>query len=397
MGTGALTRWIGRGRRCLSALAHASIGLYPVAAQIIDEDALRRIELPDRPGMIAGIIPVGDGRTVALSMSKGGGVLLVDTATWSVVRALPASGFHDGARLTASSDGRFLHMAEQYRYANLGRKDLKGRHVVLDLGTGAEMIAEDAAVDGVMDAAGRYLVTLRGEEVTVHAIIGPGARRTFNVPGATNALAVTPDGRYLAVSHRPSEELLLSVPSVRNDRKAIKNALKFRQMVSIHALEDGRRITTVPEIYDIIRAMAFSPAGDRLLVYSTTDLKLAPDIGARPFDFNHVDQAGHVDQVAVEGWAPLRASCMSRMSEPSLAVSPDGALLALSSTEGRNKRKLQLYETATGDTRLLIDLEQKHASDKGEGEQHDGRLAYCWTSDGRLLIGQGDHIGIYRP
>ena len=366
-------------------------------AQLVDEDALRRIDLPERPGMIAGITPVGDGRMLALSMSKGGGVLLVDTATWTVARALPTPGFHDGARLAASTDGRFLHLAEQYRYANLGRKDLKGRQVVLDLGTGAEVIAEDAAVDGVMDASGRYLITLRGEEVTVQAIGSAGTRRTFNVPGATNALAVTPDGRYLAVSHRPTEESLLTVPSVRNDRKAIKSALKFRQMVSIHATEDGRLITTVAEIYDIIRAMAFSPAGDRLLVYSTTDLKLAPDIGARPFDFNYVDQAGHVDQVAVQGWVPLRASCMSRMSEPSLAVSPDGALLALSSTEGRNKRKLQLYETATGDTRLMIDLEQKHASDKGEGEQHDGRLAYCWTSDGRLLIGQGDHIGIYRP
>lgn len=369
---------------------------FPASAQLIDEDALRRIDLPDRPGMIAGITAVGDGRTVAVSMSKGGGVLLVDTATWTIARVLSTPGFHDGARPTASNDGRFLHLAELYRYANLGRKDLKGRQVVLDLATGAELIAEEGAVEGAMDPAGQWLVILRGEQLVVRAV-NNGEQRTIDVPGATNALAISPDGRFIAVSHRPTEEQLLKVPSVRNDRKAMKSALKYRQLVSIHAVADGHVITTVPEVYDIIRSIAFSPAGDRLLVYSTTDLKLAPDIGARPFDFNYVDQAGHVDQVAVEGWTPLRASCMSRMSEPALAVSPDGTLLALSTTEGRNKRKLQLYDTATGDTYLMIDLEQKHASDKGEGEQHDGRLAYCWTSDGRLLIGQGDHIGIWKP
>lgn len=397
MATHASSRWNERERAGLFAVLTGCMLQFATTAQIIDEDALRRIDLPERPGMIAGIATVGDGRTVAVSISKGGGVLLVDTATWTVVRTLPAPGFHDGARPTASQDGRFLHLAELYRYANLGRKDLKGRQVVLDLSTGAELITEEGAVEGAMDPAGRLLVTLRGEQLTVRAINNGDERRTIDVPGATNALAISPDGRFIAVSHRPTEEQLLKVPSVRNDRKAMKSALRYRQLVSIHAVADGRVVATVPEVYDIIRSMAFSPAGDRLLVYSTTDLKLAPDFGARPFDFNYVDQAGHVDQVAVEGWVPLRASCMSRMSEPSLAVSPDGVLLALSSTEGRNKRKLQLYDTATGDTYLMIDLEQKRASDKGEGEQHDGRLAYCWTSDGRLLIGQGDHIGIWKP
>lgn len=73
--------WNGRGRACLFTVLVGCILHVPAMAQLIDEDALRRIDLPDRPGMIAGITAVGDGRSVAVSMSKGGGVLLVDTAT----------------------------------------------------------------------------------------------------------------------------------------------------------------------------------------------------------------------------------------------------------------------------------------------------------------------------
>jgi Tol biopolymer transport system component len=219
------------------------------------------------------------------------------------------------------------------------------------------------------------------------------------VDQATNAVALSPDGRTLAVSHRPTEEQLTLVPSFRNDKKALKAALKYRQMVSLYDAGTGELKRTVPEAYDIIRAMGYTADGARLLVYSSQDTRAgtAPMAGGNQWNLSLVDRPGYVQQVDGATGEPLRAGFQSLMNEPFLAVSPDGRTLALSSTEGRNKRKLTLYDTDSGETLELIDLEQKHRYDTGEQELHDGRLAYGWLPDGRLLIGLGGDLGIHTP
>jgi WD40 repeat protein len=377
-------------------VAIGSLITLGLSAQIIDEDRLRRIDLPQRDGVIACMEMLPDGHTLALGMSKGGGLVLLDTNGWTVAREIPLDGFRDGARIRSSADGLHLHLAEQLRWA-AGNKDYKGTHAVLSVPDGREVLRVNGAVDAAMSADGRTLFALEGADVKVYDVQTTTLVRTIPVAGATNAVALSPDGRYLAVSHTPSEALLAQVPSVRNDKKALKAALKFRQLVSLYDAKTGTLHATIHEVYDIVRSMRFTADGDRLLILSTSDPRLVSDMGGGAFQFNINAQPGHLDQVDMATLQPLRASFMSRMCEPFIAVDPSLSKLALSSTEGRNKRKLQLYDLHSGETLLMIDLEQRRSSDKGEGEDHDGRLPYCWGSNGDLLIGQGDHIGIHRP
>ena len=145
--------------------------------------------------------------------------------------------------------------------------------------------------------------------------------------------------------------------------------------------------------------MAWTDDGARILVYSSADLRLQPPTGnvVQQMNMNMVDRPGRVEQIDALTMQPLRGGFSSSMNEPFLAVSPDGGTLALSSTDGHNKRKLGLYAMDSGDARVLIDMEQKHRYDVGETEEHDGRVAYTWFPDGRLLIGLGDNLGIYTP
>jgi hypothetical protein len=154
----------------------------------------------------------------------------------------------------------------------------------------------------------------------------------------------------------------------------------------------------VSEVYDIVRALEFSPEGKRLLVYSTADPRLQdPALSFNSMNLNMVDRPGHVEQIDATTGEAMRVGFMSLMNEPFLAVSPVANTIALSTTEGHNKRKIMLFDTESGDTRLMIDLAQKHRYDVGETEQHDGRVSYCWLADGRLLLSQGDNLALWKP
>jgi hypothetical protein len=365
------------------ALAVALLGLAVLLAkaQVLNEDDLRKIALPGNTTPLVGLECLPDGHTVWALCEKGDRILVVDTTSWSITRTIVLSGFGRGAEMSASADGRHVLLKETPPFGD-PNKPKETHVVVLDAGTGAVVTDIPSAMDACLVPGEDAVAILSGEVITIMPF--SGAARSFNVPGAAFAIAADPRSRSIAVGMHPDADLLGQVPSMRNDKKALKTALKFRQLVAVHSLDGGNRLHIVPEVYDLVQGLRFTRDG-RLLVYSVADTRSGMAAG------------GHVDQVDAAAWEPLRASFMTWTVRPSLAIAPDGTLLALSSVEGRNKRKLSLYDLATGDTRLMIDLEQKHRYDKAEGEEHDERLGYAWLKDGRLLIAQGPSLGCYRP
>ncbi|HEY0979211.1 MAG TPA: hypothetical protein VGE21_17190 [Flavobacteriales bacterium] len=372
--------------RCL-VLALLSLVVLVVCGQVVNEDALRKIPLAGNTAQIIDIEVLPDGHTLLASCAKGAALLVIDTNDWRITRTIALSGFSDGAQLSIAPDGHHVLLRERSRYFADPAHERSLRTAVLDLRRDALVLERASDQDATWMPHGATLATLSGTRVAFHALDGDRAPAGFDVPLAGNAFAIAPDGRSLAIAHHPTAEELQQQPSLRNDKKALKPALKYRQLVSFFALPEGHRSGTVSTLYDVVMAMRYTADGQRLLVYSVPDLRFNPASYG----------VGVVDQVDAASGLPLRASCMSRMNGPDLAISPDGLTLALSSTEGRNKRKLTCYELATGDTRMMIDLAQKRRYDKGEGEEHDGRLGYGWLPDGRLIVAQGNDLGSYRP
>ena len=227
-------------------VALASLGVLLVQAQIIDEDHLRKVSVGTHPGPITCLEPLPDGRTLVAGCGDNGGILFIDTTSWSVTRHLPLSGFKDGPRIRASRDGRLLLLKELWRFAAGGKEDLQGTHMVIDAASGATVLDAGKGMDASMSADGTMLAELDGGRVTLHSLPDGRTIRTIDVEQATNAVALSPDGRTVAVSHRPTEELLAGVPSMRADKKAQKAGLKYRQMVSLYNTADGSLIRTVP-------------------------------------------------------------------------------------------------------------------------------------------------------
>lgn len=364
---------------CAFLLALLSLAVLQAEAQVVNEDDLRKIVLQGNETPLVALECLPDGHTVWALAKDGGRILALDTAGWSLVRTIPLQGFGRGAEMTASADGRRVLIKEFPPTGNSG-KPKEAHMAVLDAATGEVVLDIPSAKDACLMPGG--LATLSGEIVTLQPF--NGSPRSFPVFAAAVALAVDPEGKHVAVSICPDAASLGQVPSMRSDKKAMKAALKFRQLVAIHSVGDGSRLRIVPEVYDQVQSLRFTANG-RLLVYSVPDFR------------SGIAAGGHIDQVDAGTWDPLRASFMTWTPRPALAISPDGATLALSSVEGRNKRKLTLYDLASGGTRLMIDLEQKRRYDKAEGERHDARLGYAWLPDGRLLVAQGPSIGCLKP
>ena len=382
------------------AAPFAALGFLAVLstkAQIVNEDALRKVELPASDGLISCLVAMPDGHTILIGYTKGAPLRTIDTSGWNVVRTIPAASWPDGPRLEVSADGRIAHAFAQPRFADGRKDDPRVAHALIDPASGKTLL-DFRAKDAALSRDGLTVAQLNDEELRIVQVSDGTVLNTIRVAGATNALAYSPKSDVIAVSHRTTEALLGTVPSVRNDKKAMKSALKFRQMVSFYSTVNGSLIGTVPEVYDIVRALAFTPDGTRLLVYNSNDPSAQGSTAVRSvFAMNLMAIPGRVEQVDVDSRTPLRAGFWSQMNEPFLAVSPSGSSIALSSSEGRNKRKLLLYDLASADTQLMIDLEQKHRCDTGEVEEHDGRLAYTWLADGRLVLALGNNLGILQP
>ena len=230
------------------ALITAMIGLVAlcVEAQIIDEDQLVRKELAAHTGLITWMTMMPDGHTIAAGCSQEGGLLMIDTNSWSITRHITLDGFKYGPRVIPAGD--HLLLQEQFRLDGDPNHDSRTRHAVIDAVSGKVLVDVANAHDGALTADGAELATLDDGVVTFRRIADAAVTRSITVPNATNAIALSPDGKLVAVSHRPTPELLATVPSVRNDKKAIKPALKYRQMVSFYSLPDGKLTRTINEI-----------------------------------------------------------------------------------------------------------------------------------------------------
>jgi hypothetical protein len=237
-------------------------------------------------------------------------------------------------------------------------------------------VTVDKVHDAALSADEQLLYTLEGEQITVRALPSGDETGRIPVPLGRNSMAVSTDGRWIAVTHRPTLPQLETVPSMRNDKKALKPAMKFREMVSLYDAVTGKLVGTVPEIYDRVYTMAFSEQGDRLLVYSVAHTRI--EATGMP--------EGVVSMVEMPTMVPLRTGFLSLMNDPQLEPNPQGDRIALASSEGFNKRKMYVYDMHTGAFTLDLDLDQRWGRDLANLEHHDGRVPYHFLADGRTLV-----------
>lgn len=352
------------------------------------QDEAERIAITGNQAITSCLELMPDGLTLLVGTTQDHPVYVMDTRDWKVLRTIDVAGYYAGPEVKASAKGTYIMLRQRFYIDWKVNKDRLVKHEVVDFATGRTVLTIAAAHDAQISPDERFIYSLEGEHVTVRTLPDGQEIRRINVPLTRAALAVSPDGNLIAVSHRPTQPQLETVPSMRSDKRGLKPALKYREMVSIYNTSDGKLVGTIPEVYDVIYDMTFTTTGDRLLIYAIPHQKLNPGTtGVMTGAFRQ----GVVGMVEMPAMTPMRTGFLSLMNEPQVEPNLQGDRIALASLDRTfHGRKLYVYDMATGEFTLDLDMDMRWRDDVQAKEYHDGGVPYHFLADGRtLVVGSG--------
>jgi hypothetical protein len=139
--------------------------------------------------------------------------------------------------------------------------------------------------------------------------------KSIQLERGRNALAISPDGKDLAVVVKPTKDEVKEISTVRNDKKAIKATLKYRYAIAIFDAETLERKKMVDEVYDNINLLRYSKDGKKLLCFN-------------------VSMNSYVSVIDAVNYKPTREGYVSRTSmQPDFGYGWDNEFFGISTVE----------------------------------------------------------------
>ncbi len=327
-----------------------------------------------------------DGSKVAVSATQGSPLRFYPMDKPDEATGIDVGNWYAGSRARYSTTGRYMLLQQLFYLDYAPNKDRPIKYEVID-------VANGSVVGSFNDL---YAAALTPDENTVLTVDKAGLKFTDLASGKTNAVrsmertgnsvAVSTDGKRFAVAHRPTKAEVEAMPSVRNDKDAIKKGVKQGQIVVVYDMATLQPIHSLPELFDKVFRLEYSSDGKDLWIH------------AKP----HTRKGGNPNpnQSYVEV-ADARSGEMRRTSFPSLAtfepdfrISPDGTLFAIGSTGGKFQ-EVHLYDRSTGKMvdRFVVSWRLWENLDKGEFVSGDGRLSFTFLPDNkRIILTSGNRI-----
>ena len=326
------------------------------------------------------------GNTVSVSATQGFPFRSFPIDRPEETTEIDVGNWYAGSRARYSRTGKYMLLQQLFYLDFAPNKDRPIKYEIID----------PAAGKAVRSFEDLFAASLTPDETTVLTLDKDGVRFVDLATGSTdkarhiertgNAIAVSADGKRFAVAHRPTKEEVEAIPSVRNDKDAIKQGVKQGQIVVVYDMTTLKALFTLPELFDKVFRLEYSADGKDLWIH------------AKP----HSRKGGNPNpyQSYVEVSDALTGD-MRRTSFPSLATyepdfrsSPDGTLFAIGSAGGKFQ-EIHLYDRDTGTmvNRFVVAWRLWEKLDEGEFASGDGRLSFTFLPDNkRMLLSSGNRL-----
>jgi len=341
-----------------------------------------RIKIIDEDTEFSGIAIAPDNKTIAITSKGSAPVRIIDWNTKKITREINASNWMTGSTVSFSNGGKYLVLQE------IGFSDFsqnRNRSIdyeIIDLASGNRVKKFDKVQDVVISADEKTAFSLNNNEVTFWNLPSGEKGKSISIAGAGNAIALSQDGKLLAVSQIINEADYKN--QFKKDKKGLKNVVKFKQVVSLFNPESGEKIKTINEFYDLIYNLAFLPGENILFVYQTPDIRI---------QINNKNLS-YVNLVDIAKMEPMRKGFTSMsMTQPELKISSDHVHFAINS-KGNRFQEMHLYNYESGELEKRFELAHR-LFEKVDGEKmiNGSRPTFIFLPDNQsILIAMGNQL-----
>ncbi len=320
-----------------------------------------------------------DQRTLAVAPTQSFPFRFYDIAEQRITRTLDIGHWYGGARSSFSTRGTYLVLQQMF-YQDLAPNKVRAvKFEVVEVATGRSVFSASDLYAAALapDESTLYALGPGGLQVTDLATGRPDKARHLERPG--HALAVSTDGRHVAVAHKPTREELAAMPSVRNDKDALKALAKTGNIVVVHDAATLEPVHTLAEPFDKVFRLQYSPDGKDLWVHAKPHTRKGTAVDPRQSYVSVADAAS----------GEVRRTAFPSLSQhgPDFRISPDGKLFGIVS-QGRKFLEIHLYDRATGRMTDRFELSYRFgdATPLNDGEfGADGRLSFVFLPDGKNI------------
>lgn len=328
-----------------------------------------------------------DGNTIAVSSKKSEPVTLIDWKNRQEIRKIDAGKWYAGSRINYSATGTYLLLQELNFYDLVENKNRKLHFEIVEAASGRIIKDFQDVQDVIITADEQQAVSLQGEEITFWNLATGSKLKSFRVSGASDAIALSPDGSTIAVSH------IVTKADLKGDRrfkkkKAAKPVLRYKQLVSFYNTTTFEKLKTVNEFYDIVYRLRFSNDGNNLFVFQIPHIKVQTS----------KQTLTYVSRVDGKSFEALRGGLTSQsIGQPDIRLSNNEQFFAINS-KGNRFQEIHLYDFASGTLLQRFELGQRLFEKGSEGEKliKDSRPSFLFLPDDTsILITMGNQMIIW--
>jgi len=345
----------------LSALLLLSMSL--IQAQNINLEEEKWV-VKEKAMNISGIDISPDGMQIAIACASKYPLLIYDWRSQEILKEINVKSDALGYNVRYSSKGNYLLLQEK-TYTNNIKKAKLSNFLIVDISKSKVIHQYKKIADIKIGANEEKFYLLEDGKLKVIDLKSGEKLKSFELENARNAMAIHPDGNELAIVVEPTKEQMETVPSLRNDKKAVKNALKFKHMIAVYDVQGEKLKFLVPELYDNINTMEFSKDGMKLL------------------NFNAAVNS-YINVVNLPSYEPSRESYMSRTNvQPDYSFNADGSMFGIASVQ--EFPTVNIYEAGKGS---MID----HYSTKNRIFKSMKKKMYPGSYSSFVFLPEGDHV-----
>jgi hypothetical protein len=344
-----------------------------------------RIKIGNAKNMISGLAMSPDKETLAISSTHSFPLYLFDWKNEKVLDKFNVGNWYAGSSINYSKKGNYIALDQLYYIDFAPNKDREVNFQIVDAKSGKSVKRFENYHSVKVTPDEKYAVGLSGDEISFWNLQTRKKEKSFRVEDASNSLAISPDGKLIAVSHHLYEKDAKRIPQLKRDKKTMKKALKYKQQISIFDASTFKKLYTVNELYDIVYKLKFNEDGSYLFCLHIPHTKVNKTLITRQTYVNIIDMVTH---------EPQRRGFISLANyEPDFKLSNDGKLFGIIS-KSNQFLELHIYDFKTG--KMLYRFQQSYRLfEKNEGGMLavDGRSTFVFIpGDESVLMTMGNHL-----